>query len=553
MEKAEGIVIIGGVAAGAAAATRARRINENAKITIFERTPYVSFANCGMPYYIGGEISDRQKLLLNSPEFFKKRFNIDVFINHEAVSINRKNNTITVKDLKSGKESKVRYDKLLIATGAYHIVPGIEGIDAKNVFPLRHIAHMDMIKDYMDTSLPKKAVVLGGGYIGLEVAEQLKNAGISVTVVEKADQILLPLDPEMASIVEEHMISSGINIIKEDGVTAILKEGELAEKVRLSSGRELESDLILLSVGIRPDVTLAKDAGLEIGGTGAICVDDRMMTSDKSIFAAGDAVESVHKVTGKKVWIALAGAAGFQGRVAGTVMAGGDAGFSGVLGTAIVRVNKITAANTGLNEKQALKEGLKFFVSYSHSPDHAGYYPGAAIQHIKLVAEEKTGKLLGAQVVGYNGVDKTIDLFAAAINFGRTVDDLVDLDIAYAPPFSSAKSPVQMAGMIAQNRIRGIDDFIDAGEVMEKGYEVIDVRTVLEHQRDIIFEGSESIPIDTLRDNIPLDKKDKKIALLCRAGLRSYLGYRILKQSGFKDVKNINGGFLISRHILKRS
>ena len=552
MGKIKNIVIIGGVAAGASAAARARRINENAKITVFERSGYVSFANCGMPYYIGGEISHREKLLLNSPGFFKKRFNIDVFVNHEAVSINKEEKKLTVKDLVKDEEFEVDYDKLLIATGAYHITPPIDGIDAVNVFPLKNIGHMDKITEYIDSKNPKKVVVLGAGYIGLELAEQLMKIGLDVTVVEKADQILPPLDREMASIVEEHITKSGMKVVKNDGVTAIIKKGKAGTHVRLESGKEIKSDMILLSVGVRPDTTLAKSAGLAMGETGAIAVNDKMRTSDKSIFAAGDAIESVHKVTGKKAWVPLGGPANQQGRVAGTVMAGGVAKFSGVLGTSIVRVSGMTAAKTGLGEKEASKEGLDFFVSYSHSLSHAGYYPGAAAQHIKLIVENKTGRLLGAQAVGFDGVDKTIDIIATAINFGKGVDDLVELDLAYAPQFSSAKSPVQMAGMVAQNRLHGIEETISADEVINQGYKVIDVRTPFEHEREVIFKGSKLRPIDNLRDNIPDDEKDNKIALLCRAGLRSYLGYRLLKQKGFEDVKNINGGFLISKHILKK-
>jgi len=560
MAKAENIIIIGGVAAGAAAATRLRRINEKATITIFEKSNYVSFANCGMPYYIGGEITNRQRILLNTADFFKDRFNIDVMVNHEVTAINRKDKTLAVTDLTSrsrkGREKTVKYDKLLIATGASHIVPEIDGIDSSNVFALRHILHMDKIKTFIETWRPEETVIVGAGYIGIELAEQLKRIGSEVTIVEKSDQILPPLDKEMASIVEEYLIDNEVTVIKDDALSELELEGEetfVARKVKLASGKELDSDMILLSLGVRPNVELAKDAKITIGETGAIKVNDKMQTSDPSIFAAGDVAESVHKVTGKNVWIPLAGPASFQGRVAGSVMGGKDAHYAGVTGTAIVRFNDIIAANSGVNEKQAKAAKLSFFVSYSHSQSHATYYPGAAIEHIKLIVEKKTGRLLGAQVVGYDGVDKTIDIFAATINSGGTVDDLVDLDLAYAPPYSSARSPVQMAGMIAQNRLRNIDAAISADDVIKKDYSVIDVRTQTEHDEDKIFEGSLSIPIDTLRDNIPISMKTKKVALLCRAGLRSYLAYRILKQAGFKDVKNINGGYLISRHILNDS
>jgi NADPH-dependent 2,4-dienoyl-CoA reductase/sulfur reductase-like enzyme/rhodanese-related sulfurtransferase len=553
MGKATKIVIIGGVAAGAAAATRARRINENAQITIYEKSNYISFANCGMPYYIGGEISNRQRLLLNTPDFFKDRFDVDVFLNHEVVSIDKKAKKITVLDLTKRRknESEVKYDQLLIATGASHITPEMGEVDAKNVFPLRNISHMDKIKECIETWRPENTIIVGAGYIGLELSEQLKRVGSDVTVVEKADQILPPYDPEMASIVEDYITNNEIKIIKNDSVAEILIDEERAKSVKLESGKELEADMILISAGVRPNVALAKGANLKIGETGGIIVNEKMQTSDSSIFAAGDAVESTHKVSGEKVWVPLAGPASFQGRVAGTVMAGKEATFSGVLGASIVRVNKITAAITGLSENQALKTDIKFYVSYSHSLNHAGYYPGAVMQHIKLIVEKKTGRLLGAQVVGYDGVDKTIDILSAAINSGQTAGDLADMDLAYAPPFSSARSPVQMAGMIAHNRLQGIESTIETDEVIKKGYTVIDVRTDSEHKNDKIFEGSTSIPIDKLRDNLPLTMKSKKIALLCRAGLRSYLGYRIMKQAGFKNVRNINGGYLIAKHILK--
>ncbi|MFC1855369.1 FAD-dependent oxidoreductase [Thermodesulfobacteriota bacterium] len=556
MNNDENIIIIGGVAAGAAAATRLRRLNEKANITIYEKSTYVSFANCGMPYYIGGEITNRQRILLNTPEFFKERFNIDVIVNHEVVNIDKNEKTITVNDLtKRGlrkKDITVPYDKLLIATGAKHIVPDIEGVDATNIFPLKQISHMDKLKEHIEIWRPEEGIIIGAGFIGIELAEQLKRLGINITIIEKTDQILPHLDPEIAAIVEDHLVSNGIKVIKNDRAQTIIKEGEeeRAKKIILESGKEIDSDLILLCIGVRPDVALAVDAGIELGETGAILVNEKMHTNVPDILAAGDVVESTHKVTNAKVWIPLAGPASFQGRVAGTVLAGKDAKFAGVLGSAIVRINKLTVATTGLTERAARKAKLDYVVSYSHSFNHANYYPGATMQHIKLVIEKKTERLLGAQIAGGDGVDKSIDIIAAAINANQSVDDLVDMDLAYAPPFSSVRSPVQMAGMVAQNRMNNIDSCINADEVIDKDYTVIDVRTSAEHDKFKIFEGSELIPIDSLRDNLAKVKKTGKVALLCQAGLRSYLAYRILTQNGYKNVKNINGGYLMSKHIL---
>ncbi len=556
MGKPVRIIIIGGVAAGASAAARARRLNEDAEIKIIEKSTYVSFANCGMPYHIGGEITNRQRLLLNTPDSLKARFNIDVYVNHEVIEIDRKAKNITVRDLTSRKKKLTfEYDKLLIATGARHIELPIDGIDAKNVFPLRHISNMDKIKHYIETYNPMTAVVLGAGYIGVELAEQLKRVGIEVTMVEKYDQVMPVLDPEMATVVEEHIIDSAIKVIKNDGVVEIITEGDetpVGVALRLESGREIRAELILMCIGITPEVTLAKEAKLKLGETGAIVVNDKMQTSDKSIFAAGDAVESRHRVTSKSVWMPLAGPANMQGRVAGTVMAGGTATYTGVIGTSIVKITNMAVAKTGLSEKETAEANMDYFVSFSHSPDHAMYYPGATMQHIKLIVENKTGRLLGAQVIGNERVDKAIDIFATVIGLGGNVDDLVNMDLAYAPPFSTVKSPALMAGMIAQNRLNGLDETIMADEVINDDYHVIDVRTASEHESDVVFEESELITVDNLRENIPVQHKGKKIALLCRAGLRSYIAYRMLKQHGFKKVKNINGGYLTSKYALKK-
>lgn len=539
------IVIVGGVAGGASAGAKARRMNEKARITIFEKGPYMSFANCGLPYYISGEIAKRDKLILQKPENFKNRFNIDVHLNHEVLSIDRASKKVSVKNLEDEKIFQMPYDKLILSPGAKTFTPPIPGLDANNVFTLRTIPEADKIFNYIKENNPEKAVVLGGGYIGLETAEALYHRGVKVTLIELLPQVLTLLDGEIAGYFHNHIKETGIDLILNNGVKEIIKdEAGNVEEIILKDDHKLKADMVIASLGVRPDTALAEKAGLKTGKTGAIEVNDKMETSDPHIYAAGDAVESVNLVTGKKGWVALAGPANKQGRVAGANAAGGNLIFKGVLGTAIVRFNKIVAAKTGLSERDARLEGYDYEIATTHSMSHAGYYPGGEMVHIKTVFDRNTRKLLGAQVAGNDGVDKRIDVFATALYFGATVDDLAGLDLAYAPPFGSAKDPVNISGMTAQNRLDGLEEIISFSDLNENIdiYNIIDVRTLGEYEKGAIPEAVLK-SVDGLRDGLEDLNKDKPLVIYCQAGYRGYVAQRILKQKGY-EVKNLDGGYL---------
>ena len=542
------IVIIGGVAGGASAAAKARRTNEAAEITVFEKGPYVSFANCGLPYYVGATIPDRQELLLQSPEKFWNRFRVSVKVRHEVLIIDRQKKQVEVKNLVTGERFSQPYDKLILAPGAGAIVPDLPGIRSTNIFTVKTVPDSDAIRSFLSQHRPKSALVIGGGFIGLETAEALVNRSLEVTVVELAPQILPALDPDMAALVTEHLINQGVKVITGDGIKAFSGKETFAEEAELESERRLPMDLAILSIGVRPELKLAKEAGLEIGEAGGIAVNDRQETSDPDIYAAGDAVETMHLVTGRQTRIPLAGPANKQGRVAGANAAGGDLRFPGALGTAIVETLGIVAAKTGLSEKEAQAHGIDFFVSVTHPLDHAEYYPGAEPLHIKVIAERKTGKLLGAQIIGEQGVDKRIDVIATALTAGLGVQDLEHLDLAYAPQFNSAKGPIVMAGFVAANALRGEVRTITGEALREKiehnePIQLLDVRTPEEYQEQHI-PRAQLISIDQLREHLSALDAEKETIVYCRVGLRGYLASRILLQHGFKKVSNLTGGML---------
>lgn len=541
------IAVVGGVAAGASAAAKARRTDEFAEITIFERGPYVSFANCGLPYYLGGAIKDRDELFLVSPERFKSRFNIDVKVNHEVLSIERNERTIRVRDKRTGRESRVSYDRLILAPGSVPLRPGIEGVDGERVFTLWTVPDVDRLKGFIEEVKPQKAVVVGGGFVGLEATEALLDLGLHVHLVEAAPQILTQMDPEMTAPALHHLRRFGVDISLGSGVRAF-SEGDGGVNVILADGRTIKVDFVILAVGSKPELDLPRGAGLAIGEAGGVVVDERMATNDPNIYAAGDIVESLHLITGRKVRIPLAGPANKQGRVAGANAAGGEMTFKGVLGTFIVKVCDLTLARTGLNEREAREAGFRYRVSYTHSPHHAGYYPGAEMMVIKLLFEEGSGRLLGAQVTGPEGVDKRIDVLATALYGGMSVEDLEDLDLAYAPPYSSPKDPVIMAGFVGANIFRGEVNAITAaqlGRLLDAGEELqlVDVRTEGEFRKGRI-PGAKLLPLDSLRDRINELDPAKPTVVYCGVAYRSYLAYKILKAYGFKDVRNLSGGYL---------
>jgi NADPH-dependent 2,4-dienoyl-CoA reductase/sulfur reductase-like enzyme/rhodanese-related sulfurtransferase len=539
------IVIIGGVAAGASAAAKARRVDEHAQIVLFERGPYVSFANCGLPYYIGGEITDREQLFQQTPEGFATRFRVDVRVLHEVLRIDRAGKRVEVRRVRTGETFSEPYDTLIVAPGAGAIVPPLPGIDLPNIFTVKTVPDSDAIKAFIDQAKPARAVVIGAGFIGLEAAEALAHRGLAVTVVELQPQVLPPFDADMARFVQQQLEAAGIEVILGDGLKAFHGAPRAAE-VELQSGRRLPMDLAILSIGVRPELQLAKDAGLAIGAAGGIAVDERQQTSDPNIYAAGDATEVAHLVTGKKARIPLAGPANKQGRVAGANAAGGSLTFAGAAGTAIVETMGIVAAKTGLSEREAAQAGIQAYVSLTHSPDHAGYYPGSVVMHLKLVVEQEGGRLLGAQIVGERGVDKRIDVLATALAARMTVNDLEQLDLAYAPQFSSAKDPVVMAGFVAANvqtiTCQELDARLAAGEPLQ----VVDVRTPAEHAQGHL-PSARLVPIDALRDRVHELDPSRDTVVYCRVGLRGYLAARILQQHGFARVRNLTGGLLMCR------
>lgn len=539
---AKKVIIIGGVAGGASTAARLRRVDEQAEIIMLERGEHISFANCGLPYHIGQVITERSKLLVQTAHAMKKRFNIDVRVLQEAISIDREKKTLLIKDLKTDHTYEESYDFLVLSPGANPIKPPIPGIDQEKIFTLRNIPDTDAIKNYLDQQKPRSAVIVGGGFIGLEMAENLHHRGLDLTIVEMASQVMGPLDYEMASIVHQQIRSQKINLILEDGVQEFSQEKNQV-KITLQSGAQLITDLVIFAIGVKPDTTLAKTAGLEIGKRGGIKVNEYLETSDPSIYAIGDAIEVKDFVTGKDTLIPLAGPANKQGRIVANNLAGRKESYKNTQGTAIAKVFDLTVATTGANEKTLKRAGIDYLASITHSNSHAGYYPGASPLSIKLLFDRQ-GLILGAQIVGYEGVDKRIDVLATCLRFQRDIFSLQELELAYAPPFSSAKDPVNMAGYVAGNILNGDTKIIHWSDLMDRDPEkilLVDVRTKLEWDLGTL-PGAKLIPLDDLRSRLDELPKNKEIIIFCQVGLRGYLATRILQQNGFTQVSNLSGG-----------
>lgn len=538
------LVIIGGVAGGATAAARARRLDEYAEIIVFERGEHISFANCGLPYYIGGVIQERKDLLVTTRESFMRRYRIDVRTQCEVLAIDRSNKEIEVRELHSGRSYRQAYDKLILAPGAEPVRPVIPGIGLEGVFHLRNIPDSDRIKEILDRRQPESAIVVGGGFIGLEMAENLVRRGVETTIVEMANQVMMPLDPEMAAIVHAHLRDQGVALELGQAVTAMERsDGDLV--VSTSQDKRFRCQLIVSAVGIAPENKLAKEAGLALGPRGHICVDETMATSDPDIYAVGDAVEIKDLVTGYPLAVALAGPANKQGRIAADNAIGRKSVYKGALGTSIVKVFKLTIAGTGPNEKTLSRLRIPYQVSYTHGGSHASYYPGASLMAIKLLFSPETGKILGAQIVGEGGVDKRIDVLATAIHGNMTVFDLEELELAYAPPYSSAKDPVNMAGFVAANTLKGDMAVVHWNEfpsLQHNGAILIDLRSKMEIETAGAIPNSIHIPLDELRNRLDTLDKNAEYVPYCAVGMRGYLAHRILLQHGFKS-RNLSGGY----------
>lgn len=537
------LVIVGGVAGGATCAARARRLDERAHIVLFERGHHISFANCGLPYYIGNVIENRDDLLVTTPESFSARYRIDVRTECQVESIDTANRRIRVKSLIDNRLYEESYDRLILSPGAEPLKPPIPGIDSDRIFHLRNIPDSDRIKGFIDQQKPGSAVVVGAGFIGLEMAENLVERGVKTTIVERLDQVMPPLDYEMASIVQATLKEKGVICELNNGVSEFIHQDDHIV-VRTQKGRDIACDLVILSVGIRPESRIAAGAGLEIGETGGIIVDATMRTSDPNIYAVGDAVQVRDLLTGIPKMTALAGPANRQGRIAADNALGRKSVFRGTIGTSIVKVFELTVASTGASEKTLRQYNLPYIVSYTHSGSHASYYPGADLMSIKLLAAPNNGKILGAQIVGAEGVDKRIDVLATAVSASMTVFDLEELELAYAPPYSSAKDPVNIAGFVAANILKGDMDVIYWHElgIVDDDTMLIDLRNKDELDESGAIEGALHIPLPELRDRMADLDKNKTYILYCAVGMRGYLGYRILTQNGF-TCKNLSGGY----------
>jgi NADPH-dependent 2,4-dienoyl-CoA reductase/sulfur reductase-like enzyme/rhodanese-related sulfurtransferase/TusA-related sulfurtransferase len=541
----EKIVIIGGVAAGASAAARLRRLREDLEIIMLDKGPYISFANCGLPYYVGNVIKDRESLELMTPQRFKERFNIDVRIFSEAISIDRKKKILKVNDLKKGVEYNLEYNYLILAPGSMPFVPPFPGLNEVPSYSVWTIPDAVKIRDFVDKYKVKHAVVVGGGFIGLEMAENLVEKGVKVKIVEMLDQVMPPLDKEMAQFIHQELILNGVCLVLEDPVDSFGRTENNKPYVKTKSGRKIETDLIILSIGIKPQTKLAKEAGLELGPRGHIIVDERMRTSDPNIYSAGDAVLVNHLQTNEPVAIALAGPANKQGRIVADNIAGKDSKYNGILGASVVKVFDLTVASVGLTEKQLKGSEIKYEKVYVHPNNHASYYPNAVPLAFKLLFEIPSGKVLGAQVVGGPGSEKRIDVISSIIMMSGTVFDLEELELTYAPPYGSAKDPVNMAGFVASNFLRGdmpIKQWHDVSEFSSNGAILLDVRTTEEFQARNI-KGSINIPIEELRERIKEVPKGKPILAYCEVGYRSYLATRILLQNDHEIVFDLTGGF----------
>lgn len=536
------VLIVGGVAGGASTATRLRRMDEDAEIIIFERGEYISFANCGLPYYIGGTITERRMLLVQTPERMKSMFNIEVRTKNEVLKIKREEKRIVVKDLKNGRMYEENYDVLVLAPGAEPVKPNIKGIDSENIFILRNMYHVDAIKEYIRSTSPKRAAVVGAGYIGLEMAENLYNLGLEVSIIEKLDQVLNTIDYDMAASVHEYLLSKKVSLYLGDGVKEF-NHSENETEIQLESGRKVKADIVIMAVGVKPDVGFIKDSGIELGNRGGIKVDSYLRTSDPDIYAVGDAIEGEDFITKDQTVIPLAGPANRQGRIAADNIAGKKAKYNGTQGTAIAKIFDLTVGCTGSNEKVLKAKGIKYLSTITISNSHAGYYPGALPMTVKLIYSPE-GDIYGCQIVGFKGVDKRIDVIAASIRYNKKVFDLTELELAYAPPYSSAKDPVNMAGYVASNVLEGNMDVAHWHEIdnADLGKTVIlDVTEPVERKSGFI-EGSVNIPLGEIRERFYELPRDKEIIVYCQIGLRAYIASKILKQKGFKNVRVLTGG-----------
>ena len=537
-------VIVGGVAGGATAAARIRRIDESAEIILLEKGKHISYANCGLPYYIGGEIEDREKLFLQTPQSFGTRFKVDVRVENEVVSIDKDKKEVLIRrgDSSTYTES---YDRLLLSPGASPVRPPIKGIDSEGIFTLRNVTDTDKIKHYITSRKIQNAVVVGAGFIGLEMAENLHHAGAEVTIVEMNNQVMTPVDFSMAAHVHQHLIQKNINLYLEIGAERFERRGDKID-VYLTNKEIITTDIVILSIGVRPDIQLAKTTDIKIGETGGIWVDEYLQTSVKDIYAVGDAIEFPHPITGKPWLNYLANPANRQGRiVADNMVFGNKYKYEGAIGTSIAKVFDMTVASTGLAGKKLKQLGIPYISSTTHSNSHAGYYPNALPLSIKLMFSPEDGRILGASVVGYDGVDKRIDQIALLIKKQGTINDLIELEHAYAPPYSSAKDPIAIAGYVASNILNGIMPIItwrDISHLARETSVLIDVRTKSEYEMGTI-RGALNIPVDELRERLDEIPKNKDIIIFCQIGLRGYLAHKILTQNGFKNVKNLSGGY----------
>jgi NADPH-dependent 2,4-dienoyl-CoA reductase/sulfur reductase-like enzyme/rhodanese-related sulfurtransferase len=541
------IIIVGGVAGGASCAARLRRLDEQAEIVMYERGPYVSFANCGLPYHIGGIIADEAKLLVATPKLLNDRFRIQVKVHHEIVAIDRPAQTLTVRDLESGREFTDRYDYLVLSPGATAIIPAVPGVDLPGVFTVRTVPDARAVRAWIDSRQATRALVVGGGFIGLEMCENLRHRDLDVTLVEKADQVMPPLDPEMAAPVRVRLEESGVVVMLSDAATAIRSEAG-ALRVGTERGADVVTDLVILAIGVRPETTLPMQAGLELGPRGGIKVDAQMRTSDPRILAVGDAVEVVDLATGAPALIPLAGPANRQGRLAADIINGRTGAFRGVQGTAVCGVFGLTVAMTGASEKSLRRAGAAAAgMVYLHPTQHVGYYPGAKPIHLKLLYRKDDGRVLGAQAVGEDGVERRIDVIATAMRLGATVEDLADLELCYAPQYGAAKDPVNLAGMVAANDRDGDAPVLPWSAADDTGFAVLDVREPGEwaaghHERAL------HIPLHQVRGRLTEIPRDRPLAVYCAGGQRSYYAVRLLRQNGF-DARNLSGGWLSARYL----
>lgn len=537
------VVIVGGVAGGATAAARIRRLDEKAEIIVFERTGFISYANCGLPYYIGDVIQNKADLTLQTPESFWRRFRIKMRVRHEVLAIHPERKAVSVRNLATGENFEEGYDKLVLSPGAKAVMPELPGVDSERIFTLRTVEDTFAIKDFVARHKPRSAVMVGGGFIGVELAENLRELGLEVTIVQRPPQLLSPFDADMAAFIHNQMRKNGIRLALGASVTGFQEEAE-GISVLLKEGRPIHGDMVVLAVGVTPESQLAQDAGLALGMRGSILVNERMETSIGDIYAVGDAVQVRHAVTGADALIPLAGPANKQGRIVADNICGGDSRYLGSQGSSVVKIFDMTAATTGINEKAARKAGLSVDTVILSPMSHAGYYPGGRIMTMKVVFEKEGYRLLGAQIVGYDGVDKRIDVLATAIHAGMRATDLKELDLAYAPPYSSAKDPVNMAGFMVDNISRGLKQWHLSdleGLLQDKGVTLLDTRTPKEFGQGHI-EGFTNIPVDELRDRIGEVPEKNPVYVICQSGLRSYIATRILEGLGY-EAYNFAGGY----------